>query len=78
MKRIKDVFASYCDAYLEYRNNFLTIECFCDYYEIKEEEFMQVYNIVHDVIKRFNLPFCAIDYYMSLKENPNKITFEHE
>lgn len=43
MKKIKDVFASYCDAYLEYRNNFLTIECFCDYYEIKEEEFMQVF-----------------------------------
>ena len=78
MKKIKDVFASYCDAYLEYRNNFLTIECFCDYYELNKDEFLQVYNIVHNEIKKFNLSFCAIDYYMSLGLNKDKITFEND
>lgn len=78
MKAIKDIFASYCDAYLEYMNNFITVSCFCEYYDISESVFMKVHDIVQTKIKKYNLPFCAIDYYMSLEINKGKITFEND
>lgn len=78
MKRIKDVFASYCDAYIEYMNNFLTVDYFCEFYDISENEFMKVHDIVQTKIKRYNLQFFAIDYYMSIETNKGKITFEND
>lgn len=78
MKSIKDVFASYCDAYIEYVNNFITVTYFCEYYDISESEFKKVCDVVQKGIKKYNLPFCAIDYYMSLEMNKDKITFEND
>lgn len=39
MKKILDVFRTYCDAYLTYRNEFLTAEAFTSFYDIDEDEF---------------------------------------
>lgn len=78
MRNIKDVFASYCDSYIDYMNNFISLSYFCEYYNISESEFKQVHDVVQNKIKKYNLPFCAIDYYMSLELNKNKITFEND
>ena len=38
MNKILDVFQTYCDAYLEYINNFLTVEAFESFYNIDPNE----------------------------------------
>lgn len=78
MKKIIDVFASYCDCYIEYMNNFIKVDYFCEYYNIDKNEFNRLAKVVKEKIKRYNLPFCAIDYYINLENNKGKITFENE
>lgn len=38
MKKILDVFRTYCDAYLTYLNEFITVDAFVSYYDLDENE----------------------------------------
>jgi hypothetical protein len=38
MKKILEVFQTYCDAYLEYLNNFITAEAFESFYNLDPNE----------------------------------------
>lgn len=68
MKKILEVFRTYCDAYLEYLNNFLTSSCFCDYYELDKTEFNCLVKAVAEVEKH-NGRYCEIDYYYNTITN---------
>lgn len=48
MKNIKDVFASYCDSYIEYMNNFISLDYFCEYYDINKDEFIKYMSELYD------------------------------
>lgn len=78
MKRILSVFASYCDAYLEYVNNFITVDAFCDFYNIRKSEFMRLHDIVQHTIKPGNLPLCAVDCFMQRMNNKGKYIFPED
>lgn len=62
MKKILEVFRTYCDAYLEFLNNFLSGSCFCECYELDEKEFIYLLKAVAEV-KKHNGRYCEIDYY---------------
>lgn len=75
MKKILDVFASYCDAYLSYSNGCETFGAFCDANEIDENEMQNVLDIVFGDLYKSKLPLCAIDMYMNQANNKNKYKY---
>lgn len=68
MKKILEVFRTYCDAYLEFLNNFISGSRFCEWYELDETEFQNLLKAVEEV-KKYNGRYCEIDYYYNAITN---------
>lgn len=72
-KPILSIFNTYCDAYLEFRNNFLTPEAFVETYGIDENEFKDLLDarkIQHET-KNAKFPIMTIDYFFNTVHNKN-------
>lgn len=78
-KPILSVFASYCDCYIYFINNYITLECFCEDTDVCLEEMTDlldtVYKLSKDEKTRYE-SYRTLDYYMNRKNNGDKIISE--
>lgn len=69
MKRdILSVFRTYCDCYLEFVNNFISGETFCEFYELDEAQWLNVVKAVA-MVRAEGGKWCEIDYYYNICTN---------
>lgn len=69
-KRILDVFNTYADAYLEYVNEFISMNAFIEHYELDKTEVDILFEAAKDV-KAENMKWLAIDYFFNKRVNCN-------
>jgi len=72
-KPILSVFNTYCDAYLEFRNNFVTPGAFIDMYDIDKDEFrdlLEARKLQHDEKNAIH-PIMTLDYFFHKVHNKN-------
>ena len=62
-KKILKVFRSYCDAYLEYVNNWLTWEKFVEFFELDEKECENLLQAVKMMNAQDNTAYNSLDYF---------------
>ena len=68
--KILDVFNTYCDAYLEYVNNFTTKEFYAEYYDLDENEVNKLFEAAKLLKeKEFPRPWYALDYFYNKVAN---------
>lgn len=67
-KKIYDVFQTAADAYLEYRNNFLTRERFMEHFDLDEKEVKELFYAVQEM-RELNIPWMCLDYYFMRRTN---------
>ena len=65
---ILSVFRTYCDCYLEYVNNFVSGETFCEFYDIDPCDWLNVVKAVK-MVREQNGRYCEIDYYFNIAIN---------
>lgn len=68
MNKILDVFRTYCDAYLEYVNNFITVEKFVSYYDLNDTEVNQLM-IAARAVRHEGGTYREIDWSMNRTTN---------
>ena len=68
MKKILQVFNTATDAYLEFRNNFLTRESFAEFFELDEKELDNLFYAVQEA-KEVGISWICIDYYFNRLNN---------
>lgn len=62
---ILSVFRTYTDCYLEYVNNWVTLEAFCSFYSISEADFRVLASAVHELRKNGG-KWLELDYFYNL------------
>lgn len=67
-KKILQVFNTATDAYLEYKNNFLTKECFTEFFNLDETEVEELFYAVQEV-RDIDIPWMCLDYYFNRRTN---------
>lgn len=65
---ILSVFRTYCDCYLEYVNNFVSGETFCEFYNIDPCDWLNVVKAVK-MMQEQGGRYCEIDYYFNIATN---------
>lgn len=65
---ILSVFRTYCDCYLEYVNNFVSGETFCEFYNIDPCDWLNVVKAVK-MMQEDGGRYCEIDYYFNIATN---------
>ena len=68
MNKILDVFNTATDAYLEFRNNFGTKECFTEWFDFDEKEVNILFEVANEVRESDN-SWRTIDYFFTKKVN---------
>lgn len=68
MKRILQVFRTYCDCYLEFVNNWISGSSFCEFYGINPDEWLQVVKAAK-MVKNEGGRYSEIDYYFNIGTN---------
>lgn len=68
MKKILKVFNTATDAYLEYRNNFLTRERFTEFFDLNKKDVDELFNAVQEAKEREN-SWTTVDYYYNRRTN---------
>ena len=68
-KKILQVFNTATDAYLEYKNNFLTREKFAEFFNLDEKELDRLFCAATEA-KEEGISWMTIDYYFN-KQNKN-------
>lgn len=71
-KKILEVFRTACDAYLEFRNNFLTLNNFARYYNLDREDVDSLYK-AYQMTSENNGIYKEIDYYYQKLTNKGEI-----
>lgn len=67
-KNILQVFRTYCDAYLEYLNNFVNWDSFCEFYELSEQDSGRLLQAMQ-IVKEQGGRYSEIDYYYNVVTN---------
>lgn len=68
MNKILDVFNTATDAYLEFRNNFLTKECFTKWFDLNEKEVDILFDAANEA-RDSRDSYRVIDYFFTKKVN---------
>lgn len=64
-KPILSVFRTYTDAYLEYVNNWISIESYCSFYSISEVDFRMLLRTVSE-LRANGGKWSELDYYFNM------------
>lgn len=64
MNKILDVFRTYCDAYLTYLNEFITVEAFESYYDLDPNE-VNALMVAARAVRNENGTYREIDWSMN-------------
>ena len=67
-KTILSVFRTYTDAYLEYVNNWTTVDSFRDYYSLSADEFSMLLRAVSE-LRANGGKWSELDYYFNMIQN---------
>lgn len=65
---ILSVFRTYTDCYLEYVNNWISIDSYCSFYSISEVDFRMLISAVVE-LRRNGGKWSELDYYYSVTWN---------
>lgn len=67
-RKILEVFRTYCDCYLEFLNNFISGETFCEFYELDSDEWLYLLKAVK-MLRENEGRFTELDYYYHIATN---------
>ena len=67
--KILSVFKTYCDAYLCYMNDFITMQGFIEYFNFSEKEVETMFNARQKIGK--DETWRCLDYYVNIEKSKN-------
>lgn len=70
MNKLLDVFRTYCDAYLTYLNEFVTVDAFVSFYDLDEDEFNTL-RVAYLSVRARGGTYREIDWEMNCLVNTN-------